>query len=366
VKHALTRIAGALLALNLLSAQAAEEAVVNIYNWSDYIGETTLEDFEKATGIKIVYDVYDSNDILEAKLLAGSTGYDVVFPSANPNAKRQIVAGLLQPLDRQQLPLWGNLDTAVLKNLESVDPGNRHLVPYMWGSSGIGYNVAKVEELLGKDAPTDSWALLFDPAHAAKLAGCGIAVLDEAAESIPAMLAYLGRDPLSQSTEDLEAAAEGFAKVRQYIKYFHSSQYINDLANGDICVAMGYSGDVIQAADRAAEAGNGIEIRYVIPREGAQLATDVMAIPKDAPHPGNAHAFINFMLQPEVIAAATNYVAYPNANTAATDLVDEELRNDPAVYPPAETMQRMFVVDVPAGKSMRDLTRAWTRIKTGH
>lgn len=344
---------------------AAQEPVVHVYNWNDYIGETTLEDFEKSTGIRVVYDVYDSNDVLEAKLLAGKSGYDVVFPSAHPNGRRQIKAGLLQPLDKSKLPLWGNLDDKILKNLESADPGNRYLVPYMWGSSGVGYNVGKIRELLGDSAPTDSWALLFDPAVAEKLAGCGIAVLDEAAESVPAMLAYLGRDPHDLGSGNLEVAAEGFAAVRPYIRYFHSSQYINDLANGDICVAMGYSGDVQQAADRAEEAGSGIEILYVIPKEGAQVATDVMAIPKDAPHPDNAHLFINFLLEPEVIAAATNYVAYPNANRLATELVDEELRNDPGVYPPPAVMERLFVVEVDEGRAMRDLTRTWTRIKTG-
>ena len=355
-----------LMSLALVAGLAlAEEPVVHVYNWNDYIGETTLEDFDRATGIKVVYDVYDSNDVLEAKLLAGKSGYDVVFPSAHPNGRRQIKAGLLQPLDKGKLPLWGNLDDKILRNLESADPGNQYLVPYMWGSSGVGYNVGKIREILGDDAPTDSWALLFEPAVAAKLARCGISVLDEAAESVPAMLAYLGRDPHDLGRESLEAAAAGFAAVRAHVRYFHSSQYINDLANGDICVAMGYSGDVQQAADRAEEAGSNIEIAYVIPKEGAQVATDVMAIPKDAPHPENAHAFINFLLQPEVIAAATNDVAYPNANRLATQLVEEELRNDPGVYPPPEVMERLFVVEVDEGRAMRDLTRTWTRIKTG-
>jgi putrescine transport system substrate-binding protein len=288
-----------------------------------------------------------------------------VFPSAHPNGRRQIKAGLLQPLDKDKLPLWGNLDEQILRNLESADEGNRYLVPYMWGSSGVGYNVKKIREILGEDAPTDSWALLFDPENAEKLGACGISVLDEAAESVPAMLAYLGRDPHDLGRESLDAAAQGFAAIRPYIRYFHSSQYINDLANGDICVAMGYSGDVQQAADRAEEAGSDIEIAYAIPKEGAQVATDVMAIPRDAPHPDNAHAFIDFLLQPDVIAAATNYVAYPNANRLATPLVEEDLRNDPGVYPPAEVMERLFVVEVDEGRQMRDLTRTWTRIKTG-
>jgi putrescine transport system substrate-binding protein len=347
-------------------AASADEQVVNVYNWSDYMGETTLEDFTKATGIKVVYDVYDSNDVLEAKLMAGKSGYDVVFPSAQPNGARQIKAGLLQPLDKSKLSLWSNLDESILKSLETVDPGNAYLVPYMWGTSGIGYNVDKVQEILGENAPVDSWALMFDSESAKKLSACGIAILDEAAESIPSMLAWLGRDPRSLEPGDLDAAIQAFAAVRPYIKYFHSSQYINDLANGDICVAMGYSGDVQQAADRAEEAGKGINIAYSIPSEGAQVATDVMAIPKDAPHPDNAHTFINFLLQPEVIAPITNYVVYPNANKAATELVDEEIRNDPGVYPPAEVQQRLFVVLAEDPKATRELNRAWTSIKTGH
>jgi len=355
-----------MLPLALFAASAlAEDPVVHVYNWNDYIGETTLEDFEKATGINVVYDVYDSNDILEAKLMAGRSGYDVVFPSARPNGKRQIKAGLLQELDKSKLTLWGNLDEGILENLQTTDPGNRFLVPYMWSTTGIGYNVTKVKELIGDAAPTDSWALMFDPANAEKLAGCGIAILDESAEPIPAMLAYLSRDPGSQATEDLEAALEAFSHIRPFVRYFHSSQYINDLANGDICIAMGYSGDIQQAADRAEEAGNGVEIAYSIPKEGAQVANDVMAIPKDAPHPGNAHVFINFMLQPEVIAAATNYVAYPNANKAATGMVDGELRNNPGVYPPAEVRERLFAVDIDEPRAQRNLMRYWTRIKTG-
>ncbi|MGF1547100.1 MAG: polyamine ABC transporter substrate-binding protein [Thiotrichales bacterium] len=346
-------------------AQAAEPPVVHVYNWSDYIGETTLEDFTKATGIKVVYDVYDSNDVLEAKLMAGRSGYDVIFPSAQPNGARQIKAGLLRPLDRAQLPLWRHLDETMLKSLQVSDPDNAHLVPYLWGTSGVGYNVNKVEAILGADAPTDSWAMIFDPAVAKQLAACGIAMLDEAAEAIPAMLAYLGKDPRSHAREDLDAAAKAYAAVRPHIKYFHSSQYINDLANGDICVAMGYSGDVQQAADRAAEAGKGIELAYAIPKEGAQVATDVMAIPKDAPHPNNAHRFINFLLQPEIIAAVSNAVAFPNANRAAAEFVDEALRNNPGMYPPPEVRERLFVVPPEDARATRELNRTWTRIKTG-
>ncbi|MGF1644377.1 MAG: polyamine ABC transporter substrate-binding protein [Thiotrichales bacterium] len=362
IKHwiAVALASGFSLALN-----AAEPPVVHVYNWSDYIGESTLAEFTQATGIKVVYDVYDSNDVLEAKLMAGRSGYDVVFPSAQPNGARQIKAGLLRAVDKAQLPNWRHLDPSILTNLESADPGNQHLVPYLWGTSGVGYNTAKVREMLGEAAPTDSWAMIFDPAVAKKLSGCGIAMLDEAAEAIPAMLAFLGKDPRSHAREDLDAVAKAYAAVRPHIKYFHSSQYINDLANGDICVAMGYSGDVQQAAERAEEAGKGIELAYSIPKEGAQLATDVMAIPKDAPHPGNAHRFIDFILQPAVIAAVSNAVAFPNANLAATELVNAELRENPGMYPPAEVRERLFVVPPEDARTTRELNRTWTRIKTG-
>ncbi len=359
----------ALLAAVLASmagvATAAEEPVVNVYNWSDYIAEETVAKFEEATGIKVVYDVYDANEVLEAKLLAGASGYDVIFPSAQPFAERHIKAGLYLPLDKAKLPHYGNLDPAILKALTPVDPGNAHVVPYMWGTTGIGYNVQKVTEALGEDAPVDSWKLIFDPAYASKLAGCGISILDDEQEALDAALIYLGKDPNSQKPEDIEAAAALFAKVRPYIRYFHSSQYINDLANGDICVAHGYSGDVLQARDRADEADNGVEVAYSIPQEGAILWIDVMAIPKDAPHPDNAHKFIDFLMQPEIIAEITNYVAYANANTASFEMVDEEVRDDPGIYPPEEVKARLVTADVMPPKVQRLKVRTWTRIKTG-
>ena len=359
----------ALLAAVLASmagvATAAEEPVVNVYNWSDYIAEETVAKFEEATGIKVVYDVYDANEVLEAKLLAGASGYDVIFPSAQPFAERHIKAGLYLPLDKAKLPHYSNLDPAILKALTPVDPGNAHVIPYMWGTTGIGYNVQKVTEALGEDAPVDSWKLIFDPAYASKLAGCGISILDDEQEALDAALIYLGKDPNSQKPEDIEAAAALFAKVRPYIRYFHSSQYINDLANGDICVAHGYSGDVLQARDRADEAGNGVEVAYSIPQEGAILWIDVMAIPKDAPHPDNAHKFIDFLMQPEIIAEVTNYVAYANANTASFEMVDEEVRDDPGIYPPEEVKARLVTADVMPPKVQRLKVRTWTRIKTG-
>ncbi len=360
-----TKLLAVCLACTATAVAAAEEPVVNVYNWSDYIAEDTLQQFEAATGIKVVYDVYDANEVLEAKLLAGASGYDVIFPSAQPFAERHISAGLYRSLERDKLPHYGNLDPDILGALAGSDPGNAHLVPYMWGTTGIGYNVRKVREILGDEAPLDSWRLIFDPAIAKRLAGCGISVLDDEQEALAAALIYLGKDPNSTDPADIEAAAEAFAQVRPYIRYFHSSQYINDLANGDLCVAHGYSGDVLQARDRADEADNGVEVAFTIPREGAILWIDVMAIPVDAPHPDNAHRFIDFLLQPEVIADISNYVAYANANSAATPLLDEEVRDDPGIYPPAAVKARLVTAKVMPQQLQRLRVRTWTRIKTG-
>jgi len=343
----------------------ADEKVLHVYNWSDYIAPDTLEKFQAATGIKVTYDVYDSNEVMEAKLLAGGSGYDVVFPTAQPFAERQIKAGLYLKLDKSKLGNYGNLDPAILKALQTPDPGNAHVVPYMWGTSGIGYNVDKVKALLGDNVPTDSWALIFDPAIASKLAACGISVMDDEMEGMSAALMYLGKDPNTTDPKDFEAAVELFQKVRPYIKYFHSSQYINDLANGDLCVAHGYSGDVLQARDRADEAGNNVHVAYTVPKEGAILWIDVMAIPSDAPHPDNAYAFINYLLKPDVIAAISNEVTYANANQAATGLVDEAVRNDPGVYPPQDVKQRLVTIGTLPDKVQRLKVRAWTRIKSG-
>jgi putrescine transport system substrate-binding protein len=355
-----------LLALALAAAGAhAEDKVLNIYNWSDYIAEGTVPGFAKATGIDVHYDVYDSNEVLEAKLLAGGSGYDLVVPSAAPYLARQAQAGVYLPIDKQKLKNYGNLDPQIMNAAANADPGNRFGVPYLWGTTGIGYNKKMVAQRLGPDAPVDSAALLFDPKNAQKLKDCGISLLDSAQEIFPAALSYLGRDPLSRDPKDLEAAAAAVAAIRPYVRKFHSSQYINDLANGDLCVAWGYSGDVIQARNRAAEAKNGIDIGYSIPREGAMLWIDMMAIPKDAPHPGNALAFIDYVLRPETIAAISNEVAYANPNTKATALVAAALRDDPGIYPPADVRQRLYF-DKPVTPHYERLrTRAWTRVKTG-
>ena len=358
-------LAAVLLTLAAGAASADEDKTLNIYNWSDYIADDTIERFETETGIKVHYDVYDSNEVLEAKLSAGHSGYDLVVPSTNPFFARQVLAGIYQKLDKEKLANYGNLDPQILAAAATADPGNQYGVPYLWGTTGIGYNPAKVKEALGDKAPLDSSKLLFDPANAKKLASCGISLLDTPQEVFPAALAYEGRDPLSRDLKDLDKAAETVLAIRPYVRKFHSSQYINDLANGDLCVAFGYSGDVIQARNRAQQAKNGVEVGYFIPKEGAMMWIDMMAIPKDAPHPDNAHRFIDFILRPEIIAAISNTVDYANPNTLATDLVDEDIRNNPGIYPPPEVRQRLFF-DKPVTQQYERLrTRAWTKVKTG-
>lgn len=344
---------------------SAEARVLHVYNWSDYVAEDTIARFQQATGIKVVYDVYDSNEMLEAKLVTGGSGYDVVFPSARPFAQRQIASGIYAPLDKTLLPNLSNIDPTLQAALADVDPGNAHAVPYMWGTTGIGINVGKVREALGEDATLDSWSLLFDPANAAKLAKCGVSVLDDDQETFSAALIWLRQDPNSQDPAQIEAVKQAYAAIRPHIRYFNSSKYIDDLANGDLCLAMGYSGDVFQARDRAEEAGNGVEIDYIIPEEGAVRWFDLMAIPKDAPHPKNAHAFIDFLLQPEVIADISDYVGYANPNTAATALMDPDIAQNPGVYPPQETLAKLVdPVSLPE-TLQRERVRAWTSIKSG-
>lgn len=357
----LAAIALSLLAVSPLGAMA-DDRVVYLYNWNDYFAEDTLAHFQERTGIHPVLDVYDSNEILEAKLLAGSSGYDLVFPTARPFAVRHIKAGLYAELDKDRLPGLKRLDAEIMRILADLDPGNSHLVPYMWGTTGLGINPPKVVAALGK-APENSWTLLFDPKMAEKLAGCGIALLDDPTEVVAAALAYLGKDPNSRSKDDLAVVRDLLAQVRPHIRYFHSSQYISDLANGDICVAMGYSGDVIQARSNAQEADNGVEIAYLIPKEGAMLWIDVMAIPADAPNPEQAHAFIEHLLDPEVIAAASNHVYFANANTAATEHLEKELRIDPGIHPSAEVRSRLFVGSERSDREIRALNRLWTRLK---
>ena len=360
----------ALLAALAPPAAGAEEKRLHVYNWSDYIAPETIANFTRETGIAVTYDVYDGNEVLEAKLLAGHSGYDIVVPSASPFMARQIAAGAYLPLDKAKLPNLGNLDPQMLALAASADPGNAYGVPDLWSVTGLGYNTAMLERALGGPAashgvPRDSLALLFDPEIAAKLARCGIAVLDTPQEVIPAALDHLGIARGSRDIADLGRAAALVERLRPHIRRFHSSQYINDLAAGDICLALGYSGDVIQARNRAREAGSPVEIAFRVPREGAQMAIDMLGIPKDAPHPDNAHRFIDYILRPAVIAQITNAVSYPNPNLAATALVDPEIRDDPGIYPPP-AVRRLLYIDAPAPRAYeRVRNRAWNRVKSG-
>jgi putrescine transport system substrate-binding protein len=343
---------------------AAEEPVLNIYNWSDYIAEDTLANFTKETGIKVNYDTFDSNEVLEAKLVAGNTGFDLVVPSLTFLA-RQIQAGVFQPLDKSKLTNYGNVDPEIMALIAKNDPGNTYAVNYLWGTTGIGYNVKKIREILGPDAPTDSWALFFDPKNLSKLKQCGVYVLDTPSEVLPLALNYLGEDPNSFDEAVIRKGEALMKSIRPYITQFHSSEYINALANGDACIAIGWSGDVFQARDRAEEAGKGVEIAYVIPKEGAAVWFDMMAIPKDAKHPDNAHKFINYLLRPDVMAGISNYVAYANANKASLPLVDQALKDNPGVYPTPEASKKLFNLAVLPPEVDRLFTRIWTTLKTG-
>jgi putrescine transport system substrate-binding protein len=307
--------------------------------------------------------VFDSNELVEAKLLAGSSGYDVVVPSGF-FLERQIAAGLFQPLDKSKLPNISNMDPAQMKLVEAHDPGNQYAIPYMSFTVGIGYNAAKVAERLG-DIPADSWDLVFKPEVVSKLADCGVTLLDSPSEITASALNYLGLDPNSESPEDLAKAEALLMSVRPHIRYFNSSQYIDDLGNGEVCVSVGYSGDVFIAADAAAEANAGVEVNYIIPKEGALSAYDMLAIPADAPHPDNAHKFINFIMQPDIVAAISDYVFYANPNQAATELVSEEVRTNPGIYPPADVAANLFTLKAHTPGYDELLTESWQKVKAG-
>ncbi|MBE0364464.1 putrescine transport system substrate-binding protein [Pseudoalteromonas ulvae UL12] len=351
--------------LSLSNAVVAnEQQTLHLYNWSDYIAPDTVANFEKETGIKVTYDVYDSNEILETKLFAGNSGYDLVFPTSRPFAGRHIKAGIYQPLDKSLLTNLANIDPIILNSLVDLDTNNTHLVPYLWGTTGVGINVKKVREILGNDMPLDTWQLLFNPEIVSKLASCGVSLMDDPTEVFTAVRIFNGNDPSDFSKKATERAAETIKAIRPHIKYFHSSQYINDLANGDSCVAHGYSGDVLQAKARAEEANNGVEIIYLAPAEGAVVWTDVMAIPKDAKNVAAAHQFINFMMRPKEIAQVTNYVSYANANNQADSFVDPKITADPGIYPPKATLEKLVILHSPSDKESRTLNRLWTRLKT--
>ena len=356
-----------LIALSLATAVAgfaqAEDEQVHVYNWSDYIAEDTNANFEKETGIKVVYDVFDSNEVLEAKLLSGASGYDVVVPS-NQFLAKQIKAGVFQKLDKSKLPNWKNLNADLMKSLETADPGNQYAFPYLWGTTGIGYNVDKVKAALGVDK-IDSWDVIFKPENIEKLKSCGVSLLDAPQEIMAAALFYQGLNPNPSSPADVAKAEELLMKIRPSITYFHSSKYISDLANGDICIAVGWSGDIFQAKSRAEEAKNGVNVAYVIPKEGAAAFFDMMAIPADAKNTDSALAYLNYILEPKVIAPISDYVAYPNGNAASTPLVAEDIRNNPAIYPSEETMKKLYTFGELSPKVQRAMTRSWTKLKSG-
>ncbi len=341
----------------------AQERVVNVYNWSDYIDDSILADFTKETGIKVVYDVFDSNETLETKLLAGGSGYDIVVPTAN-FLQRQIQAGVFQKLDKSKLPNISNMWDVINERVATYDPGNEYAIDYMWGTTGLGYNVAKAKEILGSDA-APGWDVIFNPEIAAKFKDCGIYVLDTPEEVVPAALNYLGLDPNSTNPDDLNKAGDLLMTIRPFVRKFHSSEYINALANGDICLALGWSGDVLQARDRAAEAKSGVEVNYSIPNGGALMWFDMMAIPADAQHVEEAHIFLNYIMRPEVIAKASNYVFYANGNKASQQFIDKEVLEDPAIYPPEDALAKLYTKLPYDPKTQRTVTRIWTRVVTG-
>ncbi len=337
--------------------------VLNLYIWSDYLAPNALADFEKQTGIKVHAAYYDSNETLETRLLAGSSGFDIVVPTAS-YFERQIKAAVYQTLDKSKLPNLKNMDPALMAKVSQHDPGNAHGVIYTWGTNGIGYNEKMVKALM-PDAPLDSWRLVFDPAVASKIAKCGISVLDTPAEMLRAVLSYLGRDPNSQKAEDLAAGEATLLKIRPYVRNINSSEYIEALANGDLCVAVGYNGDVLQARDRAREANKGIEITYRVPKEGSILWFDMLAIPKDAPDTDSAYAFMNYMMTPQVAADVSDFRRYATGNAAALPLVRPAVRDDPGIYPPPELRTQLAVELADSPEQTRAITRVWQKFKTG-
>jgi putrescine transport system substrate-binding protein len=337
--------------------------VLNLYIWSDYLAPTTLSDFEKQTGIKVHAAYFDTNETLETKLLAGSSGYDIVVPTAS-YFERQIKAGAYLELDKSKLPNLKNMDAQLMAKVALHDPGNAHGVIYLWGTNGIGYNEKMVKALM-PDAPLDSWRLVFDPEVAAKVAKCGISLLDSPAEMMRAVYSYLGKNPNSQNADDLAQAEAVLLKIRPYIRNFSSSEYIEALANGDLCISVGYNGDVMQARDRAREANKGVDIKYTVPKEGSILWFDMLAIPKDAPDPDSAYAFMNHMMSPQVIADVSNFKRYANANAASQPLVLPSVKDDPGIYPPPDQRQSLAVQLADSPEQTRAITRVWQKFKTG-
>ncbi|HTV31004.1 MAG TPA: polyamine ABC transporter substrate-binding protein [Xanthobacteraceae bacterium] len=345
------------------TATAQERRVVNVYNWSDYVDPSVLDDFSKKTGIAIRYDTFDSSDTLEAKLLAGQSGYDVVVPTGYFLA-REIAAGIFQKLDKSKLPNLANAWPEIANRLAAYDPGNQYAVNYMWGTTGIGYNVGAARQILGPGAAVDSWDYVFNPDKIAKFKDCGVHFLDSSDDIVPSVLRYLHLEPNTSNPADLEKAAGVLTKIRPYVRKFHSSEYINALATGEICLALGYSGDIKQAQKRAAEANNGNEIHYAIPKEGAPLWFDNLAIPKDAPHVAEAHELINYLLEPQVAAKNTNFVSYANGDRPSR-FIDKSILDDRTIYPDDATMAKLFTIIAHDLKTQRLVNRLWTRVKTG-
>jgi putrescine transport system substrate-binding protein len=356
---------GLLLAIGLaLQSPAAAARVVNFYNWSDYIDPTVTEEFTKTTGITVKYDTFDSNDILETKLLAGNSGYDVVVPTGH-FLERQIRAGVFQTLDKSKLPNLVNAWDEIVRRLSAYDPGNQYAVNYMWGTTGIGYNVKHAAAVLGPLGRIDSWDTVFRPEAIAKFKDCGVHMLDSSDDVMSEALHYLGLAPNSDKQADLEKAGDLLMKVRPFVRKFHSSEYLNALASGEICLVLGFSGDIKQAQKRAAEAHNGVEIAYVIPKEGAQLWFDNLAIPKDAKNVGEAHELVNFLLKPEIAARNSNVIAYANGNAASRAFIDKAILEDRGIYPDEAIMARLYTINAHDQKTQRLINRLWTKIKTG-
>jgi len=347
---------------------SAQQRSVNIYNWSDYVEPTVIEAFSKETGIKVKYDTFDANETLETKLLAGKSGYDVVVPTAY-FLERQIKAGVFQKLDKSKLTNLGNVWPEIAQRLAVYDPGNQYAVNYMWGTTGIGYNVKKAREVLNPDGPIETamatWDIVFKPRQFARFKDCGIHMLDSADDLMPAALHELGLDPNTKQQADFEKAADLLTGIRPNVRKFNSSEYLNALASGEICLVVGWSGDIKQAQKRAAEAKGGVEVGYAIPKEGAQMFFDNFAIPKDAPHVAEAHAFIDYMLRPEVAAKNSNFLGYANGNIASQKLIDRSVLDDRTVYPDAAMMAKLYVISAHDQKTQRLINRLWTRIKTG-
>ena len=367
VKQSLYGLAAAAIliaAILLPGAAIAEERTVNFYNWSNYIAPGVLENFTKETGIKVVYDTFDANETLETRLLAGKSGYDVVVPTAY-FLQRQIKANVFQKLDKAKLPNLANAWPFVMQQLATYDPGNVYAVNYMWGTTGIGYNVKKAREILGSDGKIDSWDIVFKPESLARFKDCGVHMLDSADDIFPAALSYLGLDPNSTKQADLEKAADLVGKIRPYVRKFHSSEYLSALATGEICLVVGWSGDIMQARSRAAEAKNGIEIGYAIPKEGAQMFFDNLAIPADAQHAAEAYELINYLYRPEVAAKNSDFLSYANGNLASQKLLDPKILDDKNIYPDDATLQKLFVITARDPATQRIINRLWTKVKTG-